>query len=210
MATSLLGFCRLCRTDAGDALRQLSPVSLVSQLRRPCVLLAVYAALEVRTVTATGKWTQRGVPHKGWTCIDIEDLGSPDHICEMCEVQDVRYVHVMEHSDYDLALRVGCVCAGHMEEDLVGARKREESFKANRSRRARWLTRQWRTSYAGNSYLNTDGFNIVVYPVGDGFGARIEHRETGWSQMSKRSYDTVEHAKLAAFDAMIVAKPSST
>jgi hypothetical protein len=32
-----------------------------------------------------GKWSQRGVPHKGWTCIGVEDLGREDRaICEMC------------------------------------------------------------------------------------------------------------------------------
>jgi hypothetical protein len=113
------------------------------------------------------------------------------------EGKDVRYVHVMEH------LRVGCVCAGHMEEDLVGARAREDAFKASRSRRARWLTRQWRQSWKSNQYLNADGFNVVVYPVGDSFGARIEHRETGRRRVSKRLYATEERAKLAAFDAMI-------
>ena len=51
-------------------------------------------------MTATGKWRQPGVPHKDWTCVDIEDLGSPDHVCEMCDVQDVRYVYVMEHANY--------------------------------------------------------------------------------------------------------------
>ena len=157
-------------------------------------------------MTATGKWAQPGVPHKGWTCVDVEDLNSPDHVCEMCETQGVRHLHTMEHPDYADGLRVGCVCAGHMERDLVGARKREDAFKASRSRRTRWLTREWRTSRAGNEYLNADGFNVVVYPVSDGFGARIEHQETGWSRMSKRRYATGEHAKLAAFDVMIIAK----
>ena len=107
-------------------------------------------------MAATGKWTQPGIPHKGWTCVDIEDLGSPNHICQMCEAREVRYVHTMEHPDYAEALRVGCICAGHMEEeDLVGARAREDAFKAGRSRRARWLAREWRTSRAGNEYLNT-------------------------------------------------------
>jgi hypothetical protein len=103
---------------------------------------------------ATGKWTQAGVPHKGWTCVDIEDLGSPDHVCEMCEVQPVRYVHSMEHPNHE-TLRVGCVCAG-----------------------AFW-------------------------------SARIKHRDTGWERKSKRFYATGEHAKLAAFDAM-VARVSNT
>jgi hypothetical protein len=90
----------------------------------------------------------------------------------MCEAQEVRYVHTMEHPGCAEELRVGCICAGHMEEDLVGARKREDAFKASRSRRARWLTREWRTSRACNEYLNTDGFNVVVYPIGAAWGAR--------------------------------------
>jgi hypothetical protein len=40
---------------------------------------------------------QAGVPHKGWHCIDIEELNEQDHICEMCEARQVRFVHVMEH-----------------------------------------------------------------------------------------------------------------
>lgn len=65
--------------------------------------------------TGTGKWTQAGVPHKGWTCIDIEELEEQDHLCEMCEARHIRFVHVMEHSDHGETLRVGCVCAGHMD-----------------------------------------------------------------------------------------------
>jgi hypothetical protein len=160
----------------------------------------------IGSVTATGKWTQPGVPHKGWTCVDIEDLGAPDHICEMCEVQEVRYVHTMEHPEHAEALRVGCICAGHMEEDLVGARKREDAFKASRSRCARWLTREWRTSRAGNEYLNTDGFNVVVYPIDNGWGARVCCRTREWERKSRRLYVSPEHAKLAAFDVMIIAK----
>ena len=55
----------------------------------------------------------------------------------MCEKQAIRFVHVMTHPDYPEALNCGCVCSGHMEEDLVGARKRESDFKASRGRRAR-------------------------------------------------------------------------
>jgi hypothetical protein len=71
--------------------------------------------------SGTGKWRRPGVPHKGWQCIDIEDLEEPCHVCEMCEVQIVRYVHTMFHPDYG-TLEVGCICAGYMEQDLVGAR----------------------------------------------------------------------------------------
>jgi hypothetical protein len=127
------------------------------------------------------------------------------HLCEMCEVILVRFVHTMSHLDYE-TLDVGCICAGHMEEDLIGAHKREAGFKNRSSRRAHWLTREWRTSYAGNNYINTDGFNIVVYPTGATWGARVKHRESGQERLSRRPYASPEHAKLAAFDVMLQMK----
>lgn len=159
--------------------------------------------------TTTGKWREPGVPHKGWSCVDIEELEEQDHLCEMCEARHVRFVHVMEHANYDGPLRVGCVCAGHMEEDLAGARKREAGFKSDRSRRARWLARAWRVSGAGNQFLNTnDGFNVVVYPKGVIWGAKVEHRASGFQRTSKLPYSTRDQAKLAAFDAMMGMKHS--
>jgi hypothetical protein len=160
----------------------------------------------IGSVTATGKWTQPGVPHKGWTCVDIEDLGSPDHVCEMCEVQDVRYVHIMEHANYVKTLRVGCICAGHMEGDSAGARDREAAFRALCARRARWLAREWSRSRAGNPYLNTDGFNVVVFRVGGGWSARLSLRGEDEESHKLPTFATEEQAKLASFDAIIVAK----
>jgi hypothetical protein len=127
----------------------------------------------------------------------------------MCETRQVRFVHVMEHPRYEDALRVGCVCAGHMEEDVTGARKREARFRGERSRRKRWLSRDWRISTSGNQFLNTsDGFNIVVYPKGSIWGARVEHRASGYQRTSKLPYQTQDQVKLAAFDAMIRLKHS--
>jgi hypothetical protein len=79
-----------------------------------------------------GKWSQAGVPHRGWTCIGVDDLEEPDHTCEMCEHAEVRYVHVMTHPDYgggEAELLVGCICAGRMEEDYQQAKEREAEFK---------------------------------------------------------------------------------
>ena len=48
--------------------------------------------------TGTGRLAQAGVPHKGWALHRyIEELNEQDHICEMCEARQVRFVHVMEH-----------------------------------------------------------------------------------------------------------------
>lgn len=64
-------------------------------------------------------------------------------------------------------------------------------------------------STSGNEFLNTtDGFNIVVYPKGSIWGARVEHRASGYQRTSKLPYQTLDQAKLAAFDAMIGMKHS--
>jgi hypothetical protein len=151
----------------------------------------------------TGKWAQAGVPHKGWACLDIEDAGEPNFVCEMCEAVHIRFIHSMAHPDYPNAPRVGCVCAGHMEEDPVGARKREFDFRSNLARRARWLSRKWRRSRAGNPYLNANGFNVVVFPMRGGYDALVEHRWSDWQRLSQRVYPTETEAALAAFDAMV-------
>lgn len=161
---------------------------------------------EKQIVRGSGKWSRPGVPHRGWTCTGIDDLGSPDSVCEMCETQPIRYVHYMTHTDYPNELGVGCVCAGHMEQDYVGARRRERSIKNAARRRSKWLNRSWRTSAKGNPYLNTDGFNIVLYRQGDKWSGTITYRATGEKVTARRRYQTLDRAKLAAFDGMIFLK----
>ena len=163
----------------------------------------------------TGKWAVPGVPHTGWRCINIKDLGErePRLKCEMCEVVAIRYVHEMQHGEYQDILYCGCVCAGHMEEDLVGAQAREKAFKASSSRREKWLARRWRytVEYDSEGRLNNaesvkaGGFDVSVWRRRDGSGwaAKVEHRDTGRRRYSERYYETMEAAKLAAFDAMI-------
>jgi hypothetical protein len=152
-------------------------------------------------MSGTGKWAQRGVPHRGWTCIDIEDAEEQEFQCEMCEATLIRYLHVMEHERYPEVLRAGCICAGNMERDLAAARQRETDFKKRQARRSRWLIRDWRTSRHGNDYLNTDGFNVVIYPKGRYWSGRVQNRESGAARFLG-VFINVEAAKLAGFDLM--------
>lgn len=69
---------------------------------------------------AGGKWSEPGVPHSGWYVVDYYKLDDREHLCEMCERQMVMFVHVMRNDRYPEDLKVGCVCAGHMESDLEG------------------------------------------------------------------------------------------
>jgi hypothetical protein len=59
-------------------------------------------------MTSLGKWSEPGVPHRGWTCTGVTDLEEPAATCEMCETAAIRYVHHMEHADYPGGLGVGC------------------------------------------------------------------------------------------------------
>jgi hypothetical protein len=108
----------------------------------------------------------------------------------------------MAHPQHE-SLQVGCVCAGHMEQDVAGARRREANLKLTQTRRRRWLHRAWRVSANGNDFINTDGFNVVIYPQGDHWGARVEHRDSGERRTSKLPYNSEEAAKLAALAAML-------
>ena len=147
-----------------------------------------------------GKWSDAGVPHKGWHCVDIEDLGEPQDICQMCESQEIRYVHHMEHPTYEGVLAVGCVCAGHMEGDVSAARGREASMRSRASKRTRWLVRKWRTSGKGNPTIKADGYRVTVYPRAAGHAATIAAVDGDGLYHARRNYPTVNEAKLAAFD----------
>ncbi len=161
--------------------------------------------------TNRGKWSEAGVPHRGWQCVGIEDLGEPNQLCEMCESADVRYVHYMEHSNFDGTLSVGCVCAEHMEGDYVHPKLREKKLRNATQRRKTWGRRTWRTSSKGNAYLNTEGFNITVFKQSGSrecvfWGISISNRATNKSQFSRREYPSEEAAKTAALDALLWAK----
>ncbi len=155
-----------------------------------------------RPATDHGKWSQQGVPHKGWQFIDFEDLGGLDGTCEMCETRRIRYVHYMEHPDYDEVLGVGRVCAEKMEEDYVAAQQREKRAKSKVDRRTRWLNAKWRTSAKGNSFINRNGLNIVVYPSFRRWGYQIRERE-GERSRRQSGFASEDDAKLAAFECYV-------
>lgn len=160
--------------------------------------------------TNRGKWSQPGVPHKGWRCVGDEDLGEPSQLCEMCESIEIRYVHFVEHPSYPGTLGVGCVCAERMEEDYVAPSLREKKLRSRAQRRKTWERREWTTSAKGNPYLNTEGFNLTVFEKSDATGKywalKITHRESDRTQFGKRRYPSENAAKRASLDALLWAK----
>ncbi len=151
-----------------------------------------------------GKWSQPGVPHTGWTCVDIEDLLKPDATCEMCESAEIRFVHYMRHPSYQDELKVGAICAGHMEGNVAAAKEREQHLKSIAGRRSHWLTRKWRESAKGNAVLNTDGHVVTIFPSKwGGFSYSVKPEFSTKPVFSRRRYPTPDRAKLAAFDELI-------
>lgn len=163
-----------------------------------------------KTHTNHGKWSEAGVPHRGWECVSVEDLGEPTQTCEMCESADIRYAHVMQHPDYSEMLAVGCVCAERMEEDYVRPRQREKGLKSIARRRASWVRREWRMSRQGNPYLNAEGFNLTVLRQRDRddsyWSVRVENRASSTSQIGRKRHSSEAAAKAAALEALIWAK----
>jgi hypothetical protein len=152
---------------------------------------------------ASRKVEQSWDSHKGWECVDFEDLGDLTGTCDMCETQAIRYVHYMQHPNYTGLVGAGCICAEKMSGDYEGPKRREAAAKSAVTRRARWLGRRWMYSRNGNPYIKTDGFHIVIYPQGPDWKALIEDTVSNKKRFSRRTFKTQDQAKLAAFDAMI-------
>lgn len=153
------------------------------------------AELERRLAEAENLWKRDDVPHSGWHCVGVTDLGAPCGVCEMCGYQIIRYVHHMVHNDYR-PLNVGCVCAGKMEGDVAAARKRERDFKSKQTRHANFRKKPWKTSRNGNSYLKIKEHVFVLYK--NKFNGKWKYSidNVFWEQ----SYDTREAVIDAVFE----------
>ena len=145
-----------------------------------------------------GRWDRPDIPHLGWTWVDTEDLGEPEHTCEMCGQEEIRYVHEVWHPDYG-TLFVGCVCTEHMTGDYLRPKRAERRLKNLANRRAKWVEQPWRISAGGNEYRNVKGLNVGVCPD------RFRPGQWRWridSEFSRDPYLGSGEAKLALFDAM--------
>jgi hypothetical protein len=149
----------------------------------------------------TGKWSLSEVPHRGWMCVNAEDLEEDRMICEMCESQEIRYVHHMEHPEYSEVLKVGRTCAARMEEDLVTAKKRETIL----AKKGNWMTCGW--IHAGKGVFKACARWVVeVYKRDQGWKVTIQTKSEVIQPEQKvhqeNGFATMQEAKLYAFDYM--------
>ena len=153
--------------------------------------------LRKRMAESDNLWNRDDVPHSGWTCNGVTDLGEPCGICEICGNQIIRYVHHMTHPQYH-PLDVGCICAGKMEGDIEAAKRREQDFKNRESRRENFKKRKWKESRNGNSYAKIKEHIVVLYKL---------KNNTGWkysldNEFCVEVFNSKEEAIEAAFEAL--------
>lgn len=138
------------------------------------------------------RWNTPGIPHKDWTCIEVEDLEDAVHTCEMCGQESIRYVHHMWH-DASPNLKVGCVCAEKMAQGYDG--KAAEARVRNRaSRRKTFVNSGWKRSKNGNFYRKKNGSLVVVGEGQYGVFASVDKR------FLRGKFTTIEAAMVAAFN----------
>ena len=153
--------------------------------------------LLARLNEASNLWKRDDVPHSGWICTGITDLGEPADICEMCGHQIIRYVHHMVHPNYR-PLSAGCVCAGKMEGNPEAAQKRERDLKNQQARLLSYKKKKWKLSKNGNAYLKIRGHHIVLY----------NNKNAGFwkyaidSNFCEQSYRSRNDAAMGAFEAL--------
>lgn len=147
-------------------------------------------------------WKDPSVPKTGWFCVGITDLGQPVGICGMCGKQIIRYVHHMNHPEYRRQIGAGCVCAGRMEGDVEGARKREAEFKSRESRRNTFISHARKRSKNGNEYFKYNGELITL--IEDRF--KRGHYKAVWRGIFTQPRPTPEEALSEVFDLISGAK----
>ncbi|MBQ8402062.1 MAG: UvrD-helicase domain-containing protein, partial [Clostridia bacterium] len=135
-------------------------------------------------------WKRDDVPHEGWECTGIIDLGEPVGICRMCGHQIIRYVHIMRHPDYHRTIGAGCICAGRMEGDVERAKQRENDFKNRQNRLETFLALPRKRSRNGHEYVKYKGEIITL--LEDKFSKG--HWKTAVRTKSSAPFATTEEA----------------
>jgi hypothetical protein len=148
--------------------------------------------------------SEPGVPHKGWQEIGVIDLRQEQGAfygeyedCEFCGHEQIRFVHLLEHSSYPEVLRVGCICACDLTEDYKNPKRREREIRNRAARKERFVFRKWKQTKLGGETIVLDGYRVTVGQIAPGrYRIWINGKE------GTRVYDNEITAKLCAFDAV--------
>lgn len=145
-----------------------------------------------------------GAPLTGWTCEYVYDVADGDDdvtelaTCELCRCTQVRFIHVMVHPDFYEKIEVGCICAGIMEGDILGAKEREREMKNRAKRKQHFPNRRWHQARNGNLYLTYQGQTVFLNRNGQKFNVHCNGK-TAWDYKGK-PISSFLSAAYAAFD----------
>lgn len=159
--------------------------------------------------TRNGLWRDVGVPKSAWLCRDMRDAGEDGPKCCMCGGPQVRYLHVLFHSDFPRPLEVGTECAQLLEGDFDRPRRRVEAFRLESRIRREWPGQRWRLSSEGNFYVITRGFVITTFQKGPGYGLSVRREKTfnrDDGRSGRKMYPTLDAAKAAGLDVLFWAR----
>ena len=151
-------------------------------------------------------WKQQGIPHKGWSLVDVIDVREDGQAeweteyktCMMCGNEKIRYVHIVEHIEVGEEFRVGCNCATKMTDDYINPERREKELRNRANRRVNWTKKQWKSSKKGNYYLNIENRHLLIYTDSKTRKFKVKIGET----FGHKTFDNLEKAKIAAFNGM--------
>lgn len=147
-----------------------------------------------------------GCPQSNWTWVGCTDLKEDEGLefdeyetCEFCGQESIRYVHSLEHPDWQSTIRVGRICAARYTMTSPAELAAAEAILKNRSqRRQRFPThKSWKTSSKGNRYIEYSETHVVVMKKPDGYRLKIGDR---WGKLA---FPTEKEAMLRAFDVII-------
>lgn len=155
------------------------------------------------------RWNKEGIPHKGWRYVDVEDVcegvvGDEERVyeqCQMCRNERIRYVHILQHPEFDGMIRVGCDCASKMTDDYVNPQQREKDLRNRVNRKRNFLKQGWRLNpRTGNPVLRYKGEIVTIMRSHYGTNYGIMYRgKPVWKYQGRYIYD-LDTAKQAAFE----------
>lgn len=102
-----------------------------------------------------------GAPLDGWLCSQIDEREVLT-TCELCGCANVRYLHEMFHPEYIGLMNVGCICAGILEGNELGAKKREIEARNRTQRRMRFILKHWVEKQPGIFNRRYHGYHYQI------------------------------------------------
>jgi hypothetical protein len=147
------------------------------------------------------RWEDGVTPRYGWQYRG-SSLPPLVPVCQMCCKARPKYFHAVSHSER-IELLVGACCAAQMcvespDEDYRASLRYLQGVER---RRERWLVRKWRLSQKQNYWIRANHWRVTVYRSGARWGVFIATPDKQ-DFKSLKLFDTLDAAKLSAFDAI--------